>query len=131
MASRNCAAAAVAFTAIANRHFRSPGAMMTNPMNLTGRNVLVTGAAQGIGLATARLLSALDANVTLVDRNETALAAVLAGFPADKTKTIAGSVTDRGSVTKMVADSAARFRCALALLNTAGTTRTPTHDTLQ
>src|SRR3546814_16643943 len=94
--------------------------MMTNPMNLTGRNVLVTGAAQGIGLATARLLSALDANVTMVDRNETALAEVLAGFPADKTMTIAGSVTDRGFVSQMVADSAARFGGVHGLVNNSG-----------
>src|SRR3546814_18789051 len=102
--------------------------MMTNPMNLTGRNVLVTGAAQGIGLATARLLSALDANVTLVDRNETALAEVLAGFPADKTMTIAGSVTDRGFVSQMVADSAARFGGVHGLVNNAGITRTAMID---
>ena len=100
-----------------------------NPMQMDGRNVLITGAAQGIGLSTARLLGALGANLTLVDMNAEALAAAAASFPADKVLAIAGSVTDRAFVADMVAQSAKRFAGAHGagvhgLVNNAGITRT-------
>lgn len=97
---------------------------MTNPMKLSGRNIIVTGAAQGIGLATARCLVDLDACVTLVDRNETLLHQALDDLPADKAMAIAGSVTDRDFVADMVARSAARFGGVHGLVNNAGITRT-------
>jgi 3-oxoacyl-[acyl-carrier protein] reductase len=97
---------------------------MTNPMKLTGRNILVTGAAQGIGVATVQLLCALDACVTLIDRNEAALADAAAGFPADRTLPLAGSVTDRDFLESAVAKSAQRFGGVHGLVNNAGITRT-------
>ena len=42
---------------------------MINPMDLTGRRVLVTGASSGIGRETALCLSQLGAKVILVGRN--------------------------------------------------------------
>lgn len=46
---------------------------MTNPMDMTGRTVLVTGASSGIGRATAILLSQLGARVVLVARDRARL----------------------------------------------------------
>jgi len=43
---------------------------MINPMDVTGRAFVVTGASSGIGRATAILLSRLGAKVVLVARNE-------------------------------------------------------------
>lgn len=43
---------------------------MYNPMELTGRTILVTGASSGIGRETAVLLSRLGARVVLVARNQ-------------------------------------------------------------
>ena len=43
---------------------------MTNPMDLTGRSILVTGASSGIGRETSILLSRLGARLVLVGRNE-------------------------------------------------------------
>lgn len=43
---------------------------MDNPMNLSGKHVLVTGASQGIGAAVAVKLSQLGAKISLVARNE-------------------------------------------------------------
>lgn len=48
---------------------------MINPMDLTGKRVLVTGASSGIGRETAIVLSKLGASVVLVGRNEPALKA--------------------------------------------------------
>jgi 3-oxoacyl-[acyl-carrier protein] reductase len=94
-----------------------------NPMSLSGRNILVTGAAQGIGLAASRLLSSLGAQVTLVDRNAAALNEVVAGLPAERALAVAGSVTDRHFVEAVVAQSAARFGGVHGLVNNAGVTR--------
>jgi NAD(P)-dependent dehydrogenase (short-subunit alcohol dehydrogenase family) len=43
---------------------------MINPMDLTGKRVLVTGASSGIGQATAQLISRLGGTVILLARNE-------------------------------------------------------------
>ena len=46
---------------------------MLNPLQMTGRTVLVTGASSGLGRATCVLLSQLGARVVLVARNESGL----------------------------------------------------------
>ncbi|PKP95041.1 MAG: 3-oxoacyl-ACP reductase [Alphaproteobacteria bacterium HGW-Alphaproteobacteria-16] len=97
-------------------------------MQLSGRAILITGAAQGIGLATAQLCAALDANVILLDRSEEQLATALTGFDPDKAMAIAGSVTDRDFVKRAVADAAARFGGIHGLVNNAGITRTAMID---
>lgn len=51
---------------------------MRNPLDLTGRRVLVTGAASGIGRATAVLVSRLGGRVAAVDRNAQGLGETLA-----------------------------------------------------
>jgi NAD(P)-dependent dehydrogenase (short-subunit alcohol dehydrogenase family) len=51
---------------------------MLNPMNMTGRTVLVTGASSGIGRETSVLLSELGAHIVLVARNEQRLEQTMA-----------------------------------------------------
>lgn len=46
---------------------------MLNPMDMTGRRVMITGASSGIGRETAVLLSQLGANLVLVARNASRL----------------------------------------------------------
>lgn len=55
----------------------------SNPidMSLHGRHALVCGASQGIGLAAARALAALGADVTLLARRASALEAAVAALP--------------------------------------------------
>ena len=43
---------------------------MTNPMDLTGKHILITGASSGIGRATCILCSQLGAKVSMIARNE-------------------------------------------------------------
>src|ERR1017187_1774359 len=56
---------------------------MTNPLELTGKSILVTGASSGIGRETARLISQLGARVVLVGRNEERLVATLRSLDSD------------------------------------------------
>jgi len=56
------------------------GSLAVNePIDLTGRTALVTGAASGIGASVARALAAAGAKVHAVDRDEEGLAALAAG----------------------------------------------------
>jgi len=50
---------------------------MLNPLDMSGRVVLVTGASSGIGRETAQLLSQLGARLVLVGRDSERLAEVL------------------------------------------------------
>ena len=51
---------------------------MKNPMEMTGRTVIVTGAGQGVGKALSELFLDLGANVVLVERNPDTLASTVA-----------------------------------------------------
>lgn len=55
---------------------------MVNPLDLSGKTVLVTGASSGIGRATAALLGQLGARVVLSGRDEVRLEAALSALPA-------------------------------------------------
>lgn len=50
---------------------------MINPMDLTGKHILITGASSGIGKDTAIYLSKLGAKLTLIARNQEKLRATL------------------------------------------------------
>jgi NAD(P)-dependent dehydrogenase (short-subunit alcohol dehydrogenase family) len=56
---------------------------MFNPLDMTGRRFLVTGASSGIGAATGLLLAKLGGRVVLAGRSEERLAAVKAELPGD------------------------------------------------
>jgi NAD(P)-dependent dehydrogenase (short-subunit alcohol dehydrogenase family) len=52
--------------------------LMTNPMELSGKKILITGASAGIGRATSILLSELEAQIIMVARREEQLKETLA-----------------------------------------------------
>lgn len=58
-------------------------ASSVNPLDLSGRHYLVTGASSGIGHATAILLHALGANLALVDRDADGLDQLKASLDTD------------------------------------------------
>ncbi len=101
---------------------------MINLMDMTGRNVMVTGAAQGIGLNAAQLLYQLGANLTLVDANQEKLAIATGAFDAKRVLALAGSVTDRIFLAGVVEQAVARFGGIHGLVNNAGITRTAMID---
>ncbi len=95
---------------------------MTNPMSLEGRNIIVTGAAQGIGQAVARLAAELGANVALVDLKADELNATAEAIGGGA-QCFVGSVADPAFVQQMVADVEARMGPIHGLMNNAGIVR--------
>jgi NAD(P)-dependent dehydrogenase (short-subunit alcohol dehydrogenase family) len=84
----------------------------TQPMaryQLGGKVALVTGGAQGIGLATARGLHARGASVAVVDLDEEAAQSAAAGINADRTLGLAADVTDRDAIGEAVETVVERF----------------------
>ena len=82
--------------------------------------VIVTGAASGIGEATARRFSAEGAKVVLIDRQREALEKVASELPPDRTLARVADVSDSRSVEDMVASTVKRFGQLDVLVNNAG-----------
>lgn len=99
---------------------------MKTLINLTERNIVVTGAGQGIGLHAATLFQQLGASLTLVEVNPGSAAALRQTFP--DALVLEGSVTDRSFVDHAIEASAARFGAIHGLMNNAGITRTAMID---
>jgi 3-oxoacyl-[acyl-carrier protein] reductase len=99
---------------------------MTTPAPVLepGRVVLVTGAARGIGEATARLLAAHGARLALCDRLAEPLAAVAASLAEEGVEVAAETVDvrDPEAVDAFVAAAGARFGRLDGLVNNAGGT---------
>lgn len=96
---------------------------MKNPMSLEGQNVVVTGAAQGVGQAVAKQAIELGAHVIAVDLKKEGLDALSAAVGQGSVTTIVGSVADPKFVQDMV-DQAVRARGAVhGLINNAGIVR--------
>lgn len=84
---------------------------------LRGRRVVVTGAASGIGRATAQRFIEEGASVSLLDRNGTALRALFADTPA---RCFEADITDDAGVEAVVAEAAAAMGGIDGLVNAAG-----------
>jgi 3-oxoacyl-[acyl-carrier protein] reductase len=94
-----------------------------NPMALSGRNIVVTGAGQGVGRAVAEHIIRLGGNVTAVERNEATLADLQASAPADRLLAISGDVADANFAPGAIERSADRFGAVHGLVNNAGIVR--------
>ena len=83
---------------------------------------IVTGAARGIGLATAKLLRAGGATVAAVDKDAARLAEAVSeiGRPGEEAVDVNVDVTDARQVEGMVDDLVARFGRVDVLVNNAG-----------
>jgi NAD(P)-dependent dehydrogenase (short-subunit alcohol dehydrogenase family) len=106
---------------------------MKNPLDFTGKVALVTGAAAGMGLATAQAFAEAGAAVVLADFKEDALKAeaeklVAAGH---KARAVRCDVSDDAQVAAMVNRTVAEFGRLDAAFNNAGVTAkiAPTADT--
>ncbi|WP_296263786.1 SDR family NAD(P)-dependent oxidoreductase [Pseudomonas sp. UBA6562] len=82
--------------------------------------VLITGAAAGIGEATARRFAEEGAQVVLADWNLAKAQAVAAELPAERVLAVQVDVSDLASVQRMVEATVARFGGLDVLVNNAG-----------
>ena len=87
-------------------------------MDLAGRVAVITGAATGIGAATARLMASRGATVVGVDRNAAALDALCAGLPGSMA--LVGDVGDEATVAAHARSVEDRFGAAAMLVTAAG-----------
>jgi len=99
-----------------------------NPMSLSGRTIIITGGAQGIGLAAAKLVADLGGNLVLVDMNAENLGAARDAIGTDACLTVAGNVSDPAFAPYAVEQAVARFGAVDGLVNNAGITRTAMAD---
>ncbi len=95
---------------------------MINPMSLEGRNIVITGAGQGIGEAAARLVVDLGGHVILTDIQEDKVKAV-ADSLGDKAEAHAGSVAEPGFVQDFIGAAAEKHGALHGLVNNAGIVR--------
>ncbi len=87
----------------------------------TGRVALITGAAVGIGLETARALHARGACLVLTDLDDANTKQAAASIGAERTMGLAADVTDRAALEKAVAATVERFgRLDIVVANAGG-----------
>ena len=84
-----------------------------------GKTAVITGAADGIGLAAAKRLASLGMHVVLADNNASRLAEAAAAVPGDNLA-VETNVADRGSVEALAEKVRERFGPVSLLMNNAG-----------
>lgn len=95
---------------------------MTNPFSMEGRNILVTGAAQGIGREVASMIVQHGGRVAAVDMNGDGLKSLQSEL-GDACMTYTGSVTEQSLIDGMVADMVKEWGWVHGLFNNAGIVR--------
>lgn len=93
-------------------------------MSLKNKSIIITGAAMGLGLATAKELASQGANLTLVDFNEKSLTdaqkELAKEFPSVKMVTLVGDASKEEDVKKYVDETVKAFGRIDGLYNNAG-----------
>lgn len=106
-------------------HARDGRSTMSAPFDLEGRRAIVTGAGQGIGLATARLLADCGCAVVVNDRDEAAAEQAAAAVEAagGRAVALAADVSSAEQVAHLVSRTVAELGGVDLLVNNAGISR--------
>jgi len=86
----------------------------------TGKTVVVTGAASGIGLGIAERFSSEGANVVMADQHQDKLEAAAARLPGERTLALKVDVADAPEMERLVAAAVERFGALDVMCNNAG-----------
>jgi 3-oxoacyl-[acyl-carrier protein] reductase len=92
-------------------------------MNLKGRNIIVTGAARGVGRGVTEAILGYGGAVTMVDMDGAELEAVAKTLDQSRVLPMTGSVADAPFATKVIDGSVAKFGAVHGLVNNAGVVR--------
>lgn len=93
---------------------------MPHPAIAPGHTAVITGAASGIGLAAAGILSGLGLNVLMADRNEAALRAAAAGLASNRVRAEKVDVARPEDLRRLAEVAAETFGPVHVLMNNAG-----------
>ena len=96
---------------------------MSNPFSLEGRNILVTGAAQGVGREVARTVVSMGGRAAVVDLNSEGINSLVEELGEDKAMGFHGSVTDQGLADGIVEAMVGEWGSITGLVNNAGIVR--------
>src|SRR6478735_6086568 len=94
--------------------------MGTTEASFHGKTVVITGAASGIGLATAGAFAARGAHVALIDRDGPGVERAAAGLPGDSHAAFACDVTSVAEIGRIFAAVRERFPVIDVLVANAG-----------
>jgi NAD(P)-dependent dehydrogenase (short-subunit alcohol dehydrogenase family) len=93
---------------------------MMNPMDLTGKKIILTGASSGIGKSTAILLSKLGANLLLVSRNSAKLQETMEQMQKGNHKAIPFDLANINGIEEFLKDVILEFGAINGLVHCAG-----------
>jgi 3-oxoacyl-[acyl-carrier protein] reductase len=99
---------------------KETGIMAYNPMDLTGRRMLVTGGSSGLGQAAAVLLSRLGAKVLLMARNVDRLRETLSQLEGTGHEMASFDLNDTDKIADMMAERAKTFGPFSGVVHSAG-----------
>jgi len=103
-------------------------------MTMKGKTVLITGANQGIGKASAIALAKMGAKLILVCRNEEKARAAMKDIPSDDVALIVGDMSSQADIRRVASEVKAKYDKLDVLLNNAGvlvTSRRTTVDGIE
>ncbi len=93
---------------------------MADPISLTGRTAIVTGASRGIGRGIARVFSEAGANLVLVARTRVPLEEVAGSLDSSRTIAVAGDVRSAEDIQRAIDSARERFGALDVFCHNAG-----------
>lgn len=93
---------------------------MINPMELTGKHIVITGASSGIGRSASIQASKLGAHVSLIARNEEKLRETVSLMSGDDHNVITADLSEIDKIDGIIADISERFGAIDGLVHCAG-----------